>query len=1002
MKSRSRLSLLTCSETTSRCSQERALPAVAVAAAVVVVVAHYNTFTATATTAAIIASPLRCHLLQRTWRQATATTMASTNTSSSPGLPSPSSFFHRCPTTTAGSPPLGFQKASSLLNKPCHFAAAAAPTAAESPKSAVQDAPKKAPESRKPRKKLAKSASTILNSDDLASTQFRTIDAAELQGNRHSNADHEQVPRNPAERKAARKPKKTPKEPAKVLEKSAYFAQSEAAPNEDSAIEIINKRLPEDQKVQTTTSQSPLPVQAHRRRISWTPPRNTTNPERQGTILLEDADDAAPALSLATVLGSFSYAKPDSIKPARREPSGEALIKRRRFELADEATVAPKAQKAQKAADSAAAQPAKKVKAPKKKVQTITELATKAYRLEEGPADAQATVSSFFAPAKADVTEPMQPAETTNAAEKSKKPRKPRAKKSDGDAAAAKPAKAAKSVKATKSAKKVRINEADCLAPLYEPERARKEEQRQDFLFGTSSQLGVEDSPTFIRQMQLAVSESEALAVAPVSPSRKSCKRVASAPHGTSLSIGQAGRELWCSAARDLTEEVYGEHWRKSDPAPRSAEITLPQVPVHIADDNADRLLVEDSEGRESRPQPSLMRVVPPVQTGTAPLEDSKQPDVVDLCDTSPIEEQPDVVLPVSVVQNQPLSPTQMAENIDSPKSDDEWMLLKSDDSSPAAPKGLITVSTISPMPSLKRSATSPIRRSALQTLDANVSPLPLTSPRKELSLSQHRQFTARATPASPPKRPRGRPRKDQSSTGPAPAPAKRQSKPSKEHSPARAPVVPHSKKVSKVGQSASQPVPSSSSFINIDEISDTESPNSPSPPRRRATSSPPAIRTLDLEVTTSPWAKAKSKAKEKEKVTLAPKIKADYATWTTIMPALYRNIMSTIKSTPPSNDMANPTWHEKILLYDPIVLEDLTKWLNDQGVRIELQQVKAVPKTKGRKKKANVEAEPPPAVEYETVQHELMPWMVQKWCEEKSVCCLWREGLRGGVRTKY
>lgn len=119
---------------------------------------------------------------------------------------------------------------------------------------------------------------------------------------------------------------------------------------------------------------------------------------------------------------------------------------------------------------------------------------------------------------------------------------------------------------------------------------------------------------------------------------------------------------------------------------------------------------------------------------------------------------------------------------------------------------------------------------------------------------------------------------------------------------------------------------------------------------------------------------------------------------WPSIQNKLFPQITAAVKSTPPSNDMNQPTWHEKILIYDPIVLEDFTAWLNGQNLRVEMQRLKPKAKAKGRKKKGEVSEEP----EYETVSEELKSWMVQKWCEEKSICCLWKEGLRGGVRTRY
>ena len=73
-----------------------------------------------------------------------------------------------------------------------------------------------------------------------------------------------------------------------------------------------------------------------------------------------------------------------------------------------------------------------------------------------------------------------------------------------------------------------------------------------------------------------------------------------------------------------------------------------------------------------------------------------------------------------------------------------------------------------------------------------------------------------------------------------------------------------------------------------------------------------------------------------------------------------------------PSRDhQRDPTWHEKILIYDPVVLEDLAAWLNTEGLGLigEDREVSALE--------------------------------VRAWCEMKGVCCYgvgggWRGNLKG------
>ncbi|EXJ66568.1 uncharacterized protein A1O5_10238 [Cladophialophora psammophila CBS 110553] len=67
-------------------------------------------------------------------------------------------------------------------------------------------------------------------------------------------------------------------------------------------------------------------------------------------------------------------------------------------------------------------------------------------------------------------------------------------------------------------------------------------------------------------------------------------------------------------------------------------------------------------------------------------------------------------------------------------------------------------------------------------------------------------------------------------------------------------------------------------------------------------------------------------------------------------------------------NHQRSPTWHEKILMYDPIVLEELTVWLNTEGL--------------------NAIGE----------DREVSLLEVRAWCEQNGVCCY---GVTGGWRGR-
>ncbi|KAI9717932.1 MAG: hypothetical protein M1812_004459 [Candelaria pacifica] len=91
----------------------------------------------------------------------------------------------------------------------------------------------------------------------------------------------------------------------------------------------------------------------------------------------------------------------------------------------------------------------------------------------------------------------------------------------------------------------------------------------------------------------------------------------------------------------------------------------------------------------------------------------------------------------------------------------------------------------------------------------------------------------------------------------------------------------------------------------------------------------------------------------------------------TAVQAHLFESITKAVTAAPPSTDVKKPTWHEKILMYDPIVLEDLSTWLNTQGL-------------------ASV-----------GVDTEVGATEVREWCERNSVCCLWKENLGGGARSR-
>jgi hypothetical protein len=179
----------------------------------------------------------------------------------------------------------------------------------------------------------------------------------------------------------------------------------------------------------------------------------------------------------------------------------------------------------------------------------------------------------------------------------------------------------------------------------------------------------------------------------------------------------------------------------------------------------------------------------------------------------------------------------------------------------------------------------------------------------------------------------------------------------------------------SKVGR------PPPSSYIDIEEIQDSEDEVflSPSQVQKRyteifsnATTSGQA-RPLEILTKDRPQTPTKPKASaSKTSCSQQPSSSAAVAQ-TDKLPTIERaslldisiQITKAVRAQPPllaSGSRSRPTWHEKILMYDPIVLEDFTSWLNVEGLGLVGED------------------------------REVGTATVRDWCEGKGICCCWKK----------
>ncbi|KAL5606632.1 hypothetical protein BROUX41_003029 [Berkeleyomyces rouxiae] len=85
----------------------------------------------------------------------------------------------------------------------------------------------------------------------------------------------------------------------------------------------------------------------------------------------------------------------------------------------------------------------------------------------------------------------------------------------------------------------------------------------------------------------------------------------------------------------------------------------------------------------------------------------------------------------------------------------------------------------------------------------------------------------------------------------------------------------------------------------------------------------------------------------------------------------MFDSISSAVQTAPRTTDVSNPSWYDRILLYDPIAYEDLTVWLNTG----QLERI--------------------------GYDDEVSPEDVKEWCESKSICCVQRETRKGKERKR-
>lgn len=668
-----------------------------------------------------------------------------------------------------------------------------------------------------------------------------------------------------------------------------------------------------DTTTTATTERSrdePLNIErAPMRRLDWTPPR------QQSPVIVPGNSSPTTEARDAVEEAGLSFSKVLELYKCDTDAHNAAPAKPdeegnvfRKRKLIDAVSTRPESG----ASGSKAPAAAKKKPSAKKKPRTITGLATAAYKIASQPD--LPTVDENQATDSKQATE----------CESGQKGSATRAKKR----AARAPRKSKKKVTPPKPI-------------LLSPSTAMRQVANQDFLFGTSSQLAQDHSPRFLRDLATATKQSNEIDYIPVETPINS----------DAVEPLEAKSLLWNAAARnedgDLFDLGVQELAEKSQDLPPAAQADAFGY-VREASPAQDDSFLSLSDA---------LKPASPINTESLPVPRTKEPaSSFQESSSVPCSQDTGLAAPVSIAREvAPRAPrpdfelytdAQLASAVSSygfknvrqrgariALLDKCWQGTSQINTAP----GTRAASSLS-----SSKTRSPTRTTRL------VSPLK-TPARPESSLaiaSQPEEPPPSAQPVSPPKRPRGRPRKATAS-------------------------------ISSLTESVS--------ICAAAALPSLAAQSAPSTPKRRKADKPKfAIEIPDSEsdacdlddLSASPSSVPDETFTPSQTVDLSLSMDDDTELSISISPddkpVSFEYISKAITSAPRTKDVNNPSWHEKILLYDPIVLEDLAAWLN------------CGPLTKAG------------------YDDEVSSGEVKKWCESKSICCLWKVNLRGKERKRY
>lgn len=495
---------------------------------------------------------------------------------------------------------------------------------------------------------------------------------------------------------------------------------------------------------------------------------------------------------------------------------------------------------------------------------------------------------------------------------------------------------------------KAKIEDQGAELVVLSPEAAVKNLNDQNLIFGTCSQLEREDSPETLRELQQATYESESLA-SQQRPLETTSKRTGIDSRQTTMLRLTGARNLWGVATRDM--EGFLVQGRNLDLVDLTEDIPAPQA-KQASDVKASAESLEDDWFDLDYGKPARA-------AGAAALSEKLSRPVV--------EPQAQVIAESTapVERPQPEEPVDSQEDVQQPRMPHYEGFTHAELSKQVAAYGFKSVRGRRKMIELLQKCWESkhgrgSKRPRTQPQRSSQSPSRPTTSKPILSNAVTTQLASNGMKAKSKEKPTSKQREAKSG----------QTELATSVTPKKS-----SRKASK-----SNKLPQSS-LIDVEEIQDSEEEVflSPSQVQKRYTelvsnafSSAP-----ELSLESQPKAAPQSPTRRKVHAAKSPHASRTLSSTSTkpstaesskcsSLPDLLTQITKAIRAQPERSSSlgsrSRPTWHEKILMYDPVILEDLTTWLNVEGLGLVGED------------------------------REVGTATVREWCESKGICCCWKK----------